>query len=313
MPSNYRRVNRDQRCQIEALKDIGISVLEISLRLKVHRSTIYRELRRNKCKSGQYKAPWADALSARRRKSCAKKRIFSDPELAQRLKAALTNELSPDLISGTLGLSSHQTIYNELRIHRRDLRCLLLRYNRRSGRKRKNRQASREKPSWMLSIHERPEDVERRERLGDWERDTVLVKDREMILVCLERRSRFVRLAKLNKRSYKNVAAKTRHLISIGKQTPLTITNDNGTEFMDSGKTGVPTYYCDPYSPQQRGSVENVIGKLRRYLTHQTDINLLTRQDLKKLEDRFNHRPRKVLGYLTPHEVLYQTRVALGS
>lgn len=309
----YRRVSEPQRYQIEVLIEIGKSISEISFQLKLHRSTIYREIRRNVSSQQIYRASVAEKLAQKRRQSCARKRLFNSEDKLRTLHIFLAKGWSPGIIAGRLGLSSHQTIYNEIKKYRRDLRPFLYRYDRRSGVKRKSRRPEVAKPFWMKPIAERPPAAERRDHLGHWERDSVMVKDREMLLVCLERSSRFVKLAKLNKRSFKDVARKTRKLIHVGKQKPLTITNDNGTEFMDKGKTGIPTYYCDPYSPQQRGSVENVIRILRNDLTRQTSIHSLTNKDLRSIEDKLNHRPRKILGYRTPHEVIYQKRVALGS
>jgi IS30 family transposase len=308
----YRRVSEVQRCQISVLVDMGIRISEISLQLSLHRSTVYRELNRNRSESGRYAPKSAQRFAKARRQTCSRKRVYSNPEAFQILQAALMEQWSPEIISGRLKLSSHQTIYNEIKKHRPHLRPFLYRYNRRSGVKRKSRRPAGEKPAWHKSISERPKIVNTRSRLGDWERDSVLVKDREMILVCLERRSRFVRLEKINKRSFKDVAEKCRRLMTIGKQTPLSITNDNGTEFLDAMRIGIPVYYCDRYSPWQRGSVENVIGRLRRDLTHKTSFEEITPKMLKELEDKLNHRPRRSLGYRTPHEVLYRKRVALG-
>lgn len=309
----YRRVSEEQRCQISALKDIGISIKEISIRLCLHRSTVYREINRNLDTQGKYKASLAQKYYLERRQRCAPKRIFRDSVAANQLERALKRGWSPELISGRLRYCSHQTIYNEIRRHRKELRKLLYNYDRRPGRPRKHRLPPREKPSWLRNISDRSKVVASRSRLGDWERDTVMLKDREMILVCLERRSRYIRLSKINMRSYKKVASQCKRLMKVGKQVPLTITNDNGTEFMDGYKFNIPVFYCDPYTPQQRGSIENVIRRLRNDLTRQTPIESITRSTLKALENRFNHRPRKILGYRTPYEVIHKQRVALGS
>lgn len=310
---HYRRVSYENRCQISVLKDIGISIREISTRLSLHRSTVYREIKRNLDAQGRYKASTAHRYYLKRRQRCSPKRIFEDPVLVYELEKVLKRGWSPEVISGRFGWSSHQTIYNEIRKHRKDLRKLLYTYDRRPGRPRKHRLPLKEKPSWLRSISDRSKVVANRSRLGDWERDTIMVKDREMILVCLERRSRYIRLSKINMRSYKKVASQCKRLMKVGKQVPLTITNDNGTEFMDGYKFKIPVFYCDPYTPQQRGSVENIIRRLRDDLTRQTPIESITRSTLRALENRFNHRPRKILGYRTPHEVIHKMRVALGS
>ena len=97
---------------------------------------------------------------------------------------------------------------------------------------------------------------------------------------------------------------------SLGKPIK-TITNDNGPEFRGEQNHGVPVYYCDPRKPQQRGTVENTIGILRKRLTLKTDLSKMTKNGLKEIENAFNLRPRKCLGYKTPYEVFFNTKVAL--
>ncbi|WP_423811889.1 transposase, partial [Pseudomonas aeruginosa] len=91
-----------------------------------------------------------------------------------------------------------------------------------------------------------------------------------------------------------------------------TITNDNGSEFRGEPIKEVRVYHCDPMKPQQRGTVENTIGMLRRHITRQTDLETMTDADIKDIEDRMNLRPRKILGYMTPYEMFYKTKVALA-
>src|SRR6218665_3566515 len=139
----YRRVSELQRCQIEAL--IGIaSVKEIAFRLKVHASTVYRELKRNSLRSC-YQASTAEGLAKKRREHAVRVRVFEDPEKLAQLKQKLANEWSPELIAGRLKICSHQTIYNEIKRHRPELKVHLGRFGRKSGRPRNNRRVKREK------------------------------------------------------------------------------------------------------------------------------------------------------------------------
>ncbi len=95
-------------------------------------------------------------------------------------------------------------------------------------------------------------------------------------------------------------------------QIDFTITNDNGGDFKGKSDIKTRTYFCTPMKPQQRGSVENVIGSLRQYITTKTDVCKFTNDDFIKMENKLNYRPRKVLGYKTPFEVYYKSKVALG-
>jgi transposase, IS30 family len=303
----YRRVSFAQRCQIVALIENEISICKVALQLNLHRSTIYRELKRNRLSPGLYRARHAHAFARwRRLKFCKKKRLGFDQQTERALKA----EFSPEQIAGRFKRQSHQSIYDEINFHRPELRRFLPRFGKRRGRGRKGRHPHRERPEWMLPISARPQSVSERKELGHWERDTMYLKDRKMLLVCVERKSRFVKIEKMNQRSFKNLPQQTLRMISVRK--PLSVTNDNGAEFMGNYPMKLPTYYCDPYSPQQRGSIENMIGVIRRDLTRQTNINTLSKRDLKKIQNKLNHRPRKCLGFKTPYEVMFNENVALA-
>jgi len=91
-----------------------------------------------------------------------------------------------------------------------------------------------------------------------------------------------------------------------------TLTLDRGTENAEYRSFGLPVFFCDPYSSWQKGSVENVIGLLRRYLPKGKDLGTVTPRQLKALQDKLNNRPRKILGWKTPHEVLSSHCKRLG-
>lgn len=314
MRQKYRRVSVGLRCQIMALLRTKISVQAISRHLSLHRSTIYREMKRNRAPGATYSVGVAHAMAMKRRQSCRKRRAFENKEISDLVVRGLEAGLSPELIAGRTGRVSHQTIYSELWLRRPELRIHLPRFGKRRGRGRAGRRSRSEKPktSCFVNIKKRPESANKRSRLGHWERDTMFVQNREMILVVQERKSRYVRIEKANKHSYQNIPSQTNRLIKVGTQKPRSVTNDNGTEFFEPDKVGVPVYFCDPYSPHQRGSIENVIGQIRRYLPRTTNIEMITNKKLRKIEDKLNFRPKKCLGYRTPHEVIFKTSVALA-
>ena len=309
----YRRISRDERCQIFAYLQSGRSVSDIAELLNFHRSSIYRELSRNHRKN-------YDPSRAQKRAEdcilrCRRRRLLSPQSKWLRpVVRLLENGLAPDQIAGRIKLEklsslSHQTIYNEIYKHRPDLKIYLHRFGKKSGRGRGHRR-KRLKP-WVRSIHDRPKHILKREELGHWERDTMFGSDRKTLLVCLERKSRFVLIDKV-KEPYRNqLTRQTFSLFGRANAKVLTLTNDNGNEFMDADKIEIPVYYCDPHSPHQKGSVENTIGLLRRDIKRTTDITRLSRKDLLKLQNKLNHRPRKCLAYRTPYEVMYGKTVAL--
>lgn len=125
--------------------------------------------------------------------------------------------------------------------------------------------------------------------------------------VCVqqERRSRYLLVAKLRRKTAANMRrAVVRQMEALPKRLRRTLTLDRGTENADHRTFGLPVYFCDPYSSWQKGSVEQVIGLMRRYIPKGTDLRTVTPTQLKELQDRLNNRPRKCLGFRTPSEVL---------
>ncbi len=276
-------------------------------RLNLHRATIYRELKRNQILQGQYLAEAAQSKTNQRKVNCRRKKILSDTALLNTLTTLLKDHhLSPEQIAGRFKFASHQTIYNALSTDFEHLQVYLRRYGKRRGRGRKGRRKPKKRPEWFTPISKRPMSVTRREECGHWERDTMYLKNRKMLLVCVERKSRLVRIEKLKKIEPKTVYEQSLKLMQIRGRPLRTMTNDNGAEFMGNTGAQVPIYFCNPYSPQERGSVENTIGVLRQYLTRKTSMHGLTSKKIKEIEARLNHRPRKCLGFKTPYEVMFR-------
>ena len=127
------------------------------------------------------------------------------------------------------------------------------------------------------------------------------------MLVTLEKQSRHITLSKLETRKAPVVARQIRrHIGSLPAPLRQTLTVDNGTEFAGHAKTGVPTYFCDPHKPWQKGAVENANGRLRRFLPRKTNLDTLSQRDLDHLADIYNNTPRKCLGFKTPDEIRQQ-------
>jgi len=173
----------------------------------------------------------------------------------------------------------------------------------------------RKKPKWRkyqgslqdrTPISERPRVVERRERLGDIERDTVFgAKNGSLVLTMVDRRSRLTRIAWIEKKCSRLIHQAT--VRTLRGQIVRTITNDNGTEFARHLETAkalkAPVYFSKAYAAWERGTNENTNGLLRQYLPRRQAIGPLTRKQIRALEDKLNHRPRKCLNFETPHEV----------
>lgn len=307
----YRRVTLAVRCQIDAFLQAGWNIPEISKKLGYHKSTIYREIERNF--SGNTYTPVLADERARRRYQRCRRPYKAQGEALDFIARALAFGMSPEQISGRLWVEqsiriSHQCVYEAVYRYP-ELRQFLRRPKgkRGGGRYLQRRCLSRGRKS----IHERPKRANERTRRGDWERDGMYGANRNQLLVMTDRRTRFTKIAKIGKGSSSRVNEETLRLIEQTGTRAYSITNDNGSEFR--GKPlDIPTYYCDPMKPQQRGTVENTIGLLRQWIKRTTDLDKLGKQELQLLENRLNHRPRKCLNYRTPFEVFYNRRVALA-
>ena len=216
---------------------------------------------------------------------------------------------SPQLIAGRIGLEtrkklSHMTIYRFTKKN-----AYLKRYLHHKGRRYPYRPTSTNqgpKPKWWRSVHERPLACQERSELGHWERDLMYAKDRAPILVCTDRKSRYVTCLELNTSGSQETQEKTAILL---KPFPVhSVTNDQGSEFKSRNPMGCPVYFCDPRAPNQRGTVENTIGVMRRFIKNSTDLSEV---NLEQIEIWMNLRPRKVLDYKTPYEVMFEESVAL--
>lgn len=313
----YQRVTYETRCQIFGFLKTKISISEIARLTGYHKSTIYREIKRNRVEA-VYHAYAANILALERFKFCRKKLILQG-SAKELVVSKLSQGWSPEQVSGRCKSEgvlkvSTETIYKFIRQQHKlgamPIDLGLRRYKKKgAGRIR----AKQFRPEWMKSIHERPKDVHQRIHFGHWERDTMYARNRKLLLVCLERKSRFIKIQKAHEPVSVFLSDQTKHLLESTNTEVKSITNDNGSEFKDGFNFKVPVFYCDPRKPQQRGSVENAIGLLRQYIKRTTDLDTLTPEKIRELEDKINLRPRKILNYQTPYEILYGKRVALVS
>jgi len=304
----YSRVSYEIRCQISALLKTEISIPTIANILGFNKSTIYREIQRNSYWRG-YSPRNANDRAKKRFRACKRKTKIKGG-VEKIVQSALKEGWSPEQIAGRIRLEkienlSHETVYRYTRLNPQFRPCLRW-FNRRGYGRYRQRNA---RPAWMNSIKNRPTVVDERSRVGDWERDTMYVKDRKTILVLTERKTRYTLLSKLESHQAKEVAARTTSLLLETGKKVFTVTNDNGGEFRFKEKEPYDVFWCEPHKPQQRGTVENTIGTLRRYIKGNADIKDINIEKMVKL---INLKPRKVLDYQTPFEVFYNTKVALA-
>jgi IS30 family transposase len=317
---NYRQLTPEQRYQIGACFRIGMKRSEIAREIEVHRSTITRELRRNEFGRWKYNPSRACRLARERHERKRKHRI--DEATWARVDNLLKLQWSPEQISDRLKLEgfprvSHETIYLHVYRDKQEGGDLHMHLRRRhTYRRRIHKYSKRGFRDARRSISERPDIVETRSRLGDWEADTIVGrKQNGSILSLVERRSRLCLLEKLPNRSSETLAdAAYRKLLPV-KDKVLTITSDNGSEFARHKKIALSLdadfFFADPYSAWQRGTNENTNGLVRQYFPKKTDFSAVSDTDIQYVNDRLNNRPRKSLGFRTPNEVFFNQFVAL--
>lgn len=320
--NKYRRLTQADRYQIEALVQGKISIREIAKILEFSPATISRELRRNgDLKS--YRAAAAQNQTQDRRKSIGPPKKITGP-LEHHVRKHILLGWSPEQISERFKKVkdlkvSHETIYRFVYLDFKNHKSYLWHSLRRHRRWRKTHRASRSfkqigKKTDCLWIHDRPAIVEKRSRLGDLERDTVMgKKGGPALLVVVDRTSRLTRI-----RFLENITKEVTHkaTLEIAKTLKVkTITNDNGGEFGCYKETAkqlnAKIYFCKPFRSCERGTNENTNGLIRQYFPKYEHPDP---KRVKEVEDLLNNRPRKCLGFKTPFEVHNRmSAVALSS
>jgi len=301
----------------------GQNQTEIAQQLQVHKSTISRELTRNRGLRG-YRPKQAHQMTVFRRQNKATHQIdFATWNL---IEQQLRNEWSPEQIRGWLKQLkarsiSHECIYQHILQDKhqgghlyRFLRCQKQRKKRYGTYNRRGQIPNR------VSIDQRPAIVESRSRLGDWEVDTIIGKGHRQALVSLtERKSRLLCLGKVPFKSAECVTQAVIGLLQPLADRVHTLTSDNGREFAQHQKISTALkaqfYFANPYASWQRGLNENTNGLIRQYFPKNTDFRTLTHEDIKKVMDKLNNRPRKSLDFKTPNQVFFDNNhfVALPS
>ena len=245
---------------------------------------------------------------------------MKDETLQAHVRTQLLEGWSPEVIAGRLNdergetVISHETIYQWA--YKEGLVEHLPRGKARRHRRRWRLKASRGTQGLGIvpRIEERPKAVSSRRRFGDWEGDSMLGRRKKGAIVSVqqERRSRFILLTKCRDKSALQTRRAIVRRLKIAPAIRRTLTLDRGTENADYQTFGLPVFFCDPYSSWQKGSVENAIGLLRRYLPKGIDLGTITPKQLKTIQNKLNNRPRKILGWRTPVEVFSSHCSRLG-
>lgn len=282
-----------------------------------HRSTLYRELDRNRCYhiDGAYRPSKAHRRTVARRRRSRRNRHYSDADFKP-VRALLRKKFSPEQITGYLRrlnqpCFSHETIYQYIwrdKVNGGNL-WTHLRQSPKIRRKRYKAYDSRGRLADKRHITERPKTVETRRDKGHWEIDTVMGKgSNDCIVTLVERKTGFIMIGNLKDRSSHSLK-KTKRLISRDPLAFRTITEDNGTEFHQykgiESHFPVKFYFANPYHSWERGSNENANGLIRQYIPKGTSMETLTQQQCDHIASQLNSRPRKRYNYRSPEELFY--------
>ena len=310
---HYSQLTLEKRYGIYTLLKTGHNQSKIAEVVGVHKSTINRELKRNRGGRG-YRPKQANAFAEDRHRAKVCFRI--DGNTWAFVERLICKEWSPEQISGwmkeNMGIAvSHEWIYQyvlkdklaggSLYLH---LRC---------KKKRKKRYGSNDRRGNLInrvSIDERPDIVDRRNRIGDWEADTIIGKAHKQAIVSLtERKSGLALVYKVDRRTKENTESAMKQLLYSISDQVHTITSDNGKEFGNHEKIAKGLkcnfYFAHAYSSWERGTNENTNGLIRQYFPKNRDFRTITDKELIHAMKRLNNRPRKRFGYKTPNQVFF--------
>ena len=322
---NITYLSQRERYLIEIKLKLGKSIKVISEELNRHRSTIYREIKRNSPSPQSYESVNAENKYGERRfKKLSMQRgnrlLNKEKGLLDQIKELLRDN-SPLVISKRFlkNKVSYGTIYNQIyylsELGGKEYKLL---YNK--HRKRKKRGKNRGKrvniPN-RVSIHERPKIVQEQGRFGDFELD-LICSQKGYFVSLIERKTKLFFLRKIAKKQSELVSETVIKMLLPYKEKVKTITTDNGMEFYKHEKIAealkCKIYFCDPYSSWQKGMVENVNKLVRKYLPKGRGLafNQLKEDTIKEIEDKINHYPRQVLNFKSAFEVLHRKNVALA-
>jgi len=316
MGDKYDQLSLEERCQIARLQAEGCSLRKIAAALDRSPSTISREIARNRGNHVGYKVTYAQEQAKARRWSGS--RLEREPELRRAVTDGLRAGWSPEQVAGRLAreqgrkIISYESIYRFIYAQIARTKDYRWRHYLPQGKSKRGFRGRRGGSAAKLiegriSVAERPPAAADRNSPGHWEADLMLFsRYGQAILTVHERTSRLL----LAKRPRNKAANRIGHqLLRLFASMPAhlrkTLTFDNGTEFARHHllhQLGIQTFFCDPYSPWQKGGIENAIGRMRRFIPRKTDLAMLPKREFNALLRAYNSTPRKCLDFKTPAE-----------
>ena len=319
------RLTLKERIQIETLLKENKSKSYIAKTLNRSRSTITREVNKwvqsDKDKYSAELANWNAKDDYLNKRNTDK--ISIHKKLRMYVFKGLLSQWTPEQIAGKIKLEypndpimsiSHESIYRyiytqpQARLNKKLINLLVRKKTRR--RPPKKRRGTGSKIINQVSIDNRPKHINLRKEIGHWEGDLMIGKNQKSAIgTIVERKSRYTLIVKLKARNSKEVAKMFSKILN--KLNPIlkkSMTYDNGIEMARheeiTNRTGMKIYFAHPYSSWERGTNENTNGLIRRYLPKGTDFNLINKKQLMIIQEKLNNRPRKIIGFKTPKEII---------
>ena len=320
----YTHLSREERESIHRWRIEKVSIAQIAQRLNRSRSTLYRELKRNALGPNSYVGARAHTMYRKRIRWTRRRSKRGDKRLINMVERRIKKRWSPDQIgkrfrhiaypSQAGRWISHSTIYRHIH-EMKSKGGQLHTYLRRPGNLRPRPYGSgpdgRGRIADRVLIDERPDIVERQERVGDWEGDTLHGPGKKgSVATFVERTSLYTLALEMPDRTSNSLIAAAKACFKhIPKKVRHTMTVDNGSEFRRhkelSKAIGMAVYFAHPYAAWERPINENTNGLLRQFIPKKQPLNEVTPEQVRHAVEELNHRPRKKLGYRTPHEVFW--------
>ena len=319
----YKQLTYEYRNEIKAYLKLGLKLVYIAHLIGVHKSTISRELQRNSGQRG-YRPNQAQQNANSRKQNSRKKTRFTEA-VKQRVEFYIKQDWSPEQISGRLAWEedlhiSHETIYQHIWADKQAGGDLYqhLRGARKKKKKRYGTKDDRGQIKDCVRIDQRPEVVDNKERIGDWEIDTIIGSHHQGALVsAVERKSQLTLIEYVPQKQADIVTETIITMLKPFKSKVLTITLDNGKEFalhkIITQQLEASVYFAHPYHSWERGLNENTNGLIRQYFPKKYDFRTITKQATVFVENRLNDRPKKTLTFKKPIEIFFNNSVALGT
>lgn len=313
---SYTQLSADERLELYRLRQTGdLSLRAIATQMGRSHSTICRELKRNQSEDQMYLPDSAQVQQQVRRQQAKQPFVGISEVCLSRIKAQLRQYHSPEQIAGSLKLKglewvSHETIYQmiyqnhaDLGSYRRYLRQAHIKWQHRTGKRQKRGLIPN-----RVGIEQRPAIAEQKSEIGHWEGDTIIGGNHlGAIATHVDKASKFLVAQVMKERTAVEMNRVTIAAFeTIPKEQRQTMTFDNGKEFSRhehlAATLGVQCYFANPYHSWERGLNEHTNGLIRQFFPKGTNFKIVKQHEVDKVVELINHRPRKSLGYRTPHE-----------